>query len=110
MEYICLICFHKWQERMDTAKERQCSRCKSRAVVEYQQFESAVNEIRQIISSSERPLASISKAVGVMSPLTSQVRPGPLRVVRLWRKVLLEAGVKENELNAYLEVRRRDSS
>jgi len=74
-------------------------------VVGYQQFESAVNEIRQIIRSSERPLASISKAVGVMSPLTSQVRPGPLRVVRLWRKVLLEAGVKENELNAYLEVR-----
>jgi hypothetical protein len=90
---------------MDTAKERQCSRCKSRAVVEYQQFETAVNEIRQIISSSERPLAIISKAVGVMSPLTSRVRPGPLRVVRLWRKVLLEAGVKENELNAYLEVK-----
>ena len=74
-------------------------------VVGYQQFESAVNEIRQIISSSERPLVSISKAVGVMSPLTSRIRPGPLRVVRLWRKVLLEAGVKENELNAYLEVR-----
>ena len=105
MEYICLLCFHRWHERMDMAKERQCSRCKSRAVVEYQQFESTVNEIRQIISSSERPLVSISKAVGVMSPLTSQVRPGPLRVVRLWRKVLLEAGVKENELNAYLEVR-----
>jgi len=105
MEYICLLCFHRWHERMDTAKERQCSGCKSRAVVEYQQFESAVNEIRQIISSSERPLVSISKAVGVMSPLTSRVRPGPLRVVRLWRKVLLEAGVKENELNAYLEVR-----
>jgi len=87
---------------MDTAKERQCSRCKSRAAVEYQRFESAVNEIRHIISSSERPLVSISKAVGVMSPLTSRVRPGPLRVIRLWRKVLLEAGVKENELNAYL--------
>ena len=105
MEYICLLCFHRWNERMDMAKERQCSRCKSRAVVEYQQFESAVNEIRQIISSSERPLVSISKAVGVMSPLTSQVRLGPLKVVRLWRKVLLEAGVKENELNAYLEGR-----
>jgi hypothetical protein len=90
---------------MDTAKERQCSRCKSRAVVEYQQFESAVNETRQIISRSEGPLISISKAVRVMSPLTSRVRPGPLRVVRLWRKVLLEAGVKENELDAYLEVR-----
>jgi hypothetical protein len=90
---------------MDMAKERQCSRCKSRAVVEYQQFEFAVNEIRQIISSSERPLVSISKAVGVMSPLTGRVRLGPLRVVRLWRKVLLEAGVKENELNAYLEGR-----
>lgn len=105
MEYICLLCFHKWHERMDVAKERQCSRCKSRAVAEYQQFESAVNEIRQIISSSEQPLAIISKAVGVMSPLTSQVRLGPLRVVKLWRKVLLEAGVKENELDAYLEVK-----
>ncbi len=105
MEYICLLCFHKWHERMDVAKERQCSRCKSRAVVECQQFESAVKEIRQIISSSELPLVSILKAVGVMSPLTGRVRPGPLRVVRLWRKVLLEAGVKENELNAYLEVR-----
>jgi hypothetical protein len=40
-----------------------------------------------------------------MSPLTSQVRPGPLRVVRLWRKVLLEAGVKENELDVYIEVK-----
>jgi len=105
MEYICLTCFHKWHERMDTAKERQCSRCKSRAFVEYQQFESAVNGIRQIIKSSERPPVSISKAVGVMSPLTGRVRPGPLRVVRLWRKVLLEAGVKENELDAYLEDR-----
>jgi len=103
MEYICLLCFHKWHERMDMAKERQCSHCKSRAVVEYQQFESAVKEIRQIISSSEQPLAIISKAVGVMSPLTSQVRPGPLRIVKLWRKVLLEAGVKEDELDAYLE-------
>jgi len=105
MEYICLLCFHRWHERMDNAKERQCSRCKSRAVIEYQQFESAVNEIRLITSSSERPLASISRAVGAMSPLTSRVRPGPLRIVRLWRKVLLEAGVKENELDAYLEVR-----
>ena len=105
MEYICLTCFHRWHERMDTAKERQCSRCKSRAAVEYQQFESAVNEIRQIISSSERPLAIISRAVGAMSPLTSQVRPGPLRIVRLWRKVLLEAGVKESELDAYLGAR-----
>ena len=105
MEYICLTCFHRWHERMDTAKERQCSRCKSRAAVEYQQFESAVNEIRHIISSSERPLASISKAAGVMSPLTGRIRPGPLMVIRLWRKVLLEAGVKENELNAYLEGR-----
>ncbi len=106
MEYICLLCFHRWHERMDTAKKRQCSSCKSRAVVEYQQFESAVNEIRQIISSSsERPLVIISKAVEVMSPLTGRIRPGPLRVVRLWRKVLLEAGVKENELNAYLEGR-----
>lgn len=105
MEYICLLCFHRWRERMDEAKERQCSRCKSRAVAEYQQFESAVNEIGQIISSSERPLVSISKAVVAMSPLTGRVRPGPLRVVRLWRKVLLEAGVKENELDAYLEGR-----
>ena len=105
MEYICLTCFHKWHERMDMAKERQCSRCKSRAAVEYQQFEFAVNEIKQIISSSEPPLVSIPKAVGAMSPLTGRVRPGPLRVVRLWRKVLLEAGVKENELNAYLEGR-----
>lgn len=102
MEYICLLCFHTWRDRIDEARERQCSRCKSRAVVEYPQFESAVNEIRQIISSSERPLATISRAVGVMSPLTSQVRPGPLRVLRLWRKVLLEAGVKESELDAYL--------
>jgi hypothetical protein len=90
---------------MDLAKERQCSRCKSRAAVEYQQFESAVNGIRQIIGSSEGPLVSISKAVGVMSPLTGRVKPGPLRIVRLWKKVLLEAGVKENELDAYLEGR-----
>jgi hypothetical protein len=95
---------------MDMAKERQCSSCKSRTVVDYLQFESVLNEIRQIISSSERPLVSISKAVRIMSLLASQVRPGLLRVVRLWRKVLLEAGVKENELDAYLEVRWLDSS
>lgn len=73
--------------------------------LQYQQFESAVNEIRQIIGSSERPLAGISRAVELMSPLTSRVRPGPLRVVQLWRKVLLEAGVKENELNTYLRTK-----
>ena len=103
MEYICLICFHRWQERMDRPKERQCSSCKSRAVVEYRQFEWAVDEIEKIINSSEPPLASISKAVVAMSPLTSQVRPGPLRVAKLWRKVLLEAGVKEKELDMYLQ-------
>jgi hypothetical protein len=102
MEFICLLCFHRWQERMDVAKERQCSRCKSRAVVEYQQFQSAVDGIRLIVNSSERPFVSISKAVEIMSPLTSLVRPGPLRVIRLWKKILLEAGVRENELNMYL--------
>jgi DNA-directed RNA polymerase subunit RPC12/RpoP len=102
MEYICLTCFHRWDERLDKAKERQCSNCKSRAVVEYQQFETVVSEMRQIIRGSERPIISISKAVQAMSPLASQIRPGPLRIMRLWRKVLLEAGVRENELDNYL--------
>jgi hypothetical protein len=87
---------------MDMAKERQCSRCKSRAVAEYQQFETVVSEMRQIIRGSERPLISISKAVQAMSPLASQIRPGPLRIMKLWRKVLLEAGVRESELDNYL--------
>jgi DNA-directed RNA polymerase subunit RPC12/RpoP len=102
MEYICLLCFHRWNERLDKAKERQCSSCKSRAIVEYQQFETVVREMRQIIRGSERPLISISKAVQAMSPLASQIRPGPLRIMRLWRRVLLEAGVRENDLNNYL--------
>lgn len=102
MEYICLLCFHKWRERTEKVTERQCSQCKSRAVVKYHQFESVINQIKQIIHSSERPVVSISKAVIAMSPLTSRVRPRPLRVIRLWKKVLIEAGVKEDELNTYL--------
>lgn len=103
MEYICLLCFHRWHERTDKVKERQCSRCKSRAVVEYDQFESVVNQMKKIIRSSERPIVSISKAVAIMLPLTSRVRPGPIRVVNLWRRVLIETGVKETEANAYLQ-------
>jgi DNA-directed RNA polymerase subunit RPC12/RpoP len=102
MEYTCLLCFHRWDDRMDKVKERQCSRCKSRAVVEYGQFESVVNQMREIIRSSERPIVSISRAVAIMLPLSSRVRPGPLRVMNLWRKVLIEAGVKDDEVDAYL--------
>ena len=88
---------------MDNAKERQCSHCKSRAVVEYRLFESTVNEMKQIIRSSERPVVNISEAVGAMLPLTSRVRPGPLRVAGLWRRVLVEAGAKEKELDMHLQ-------
>ena len=84
------------------AKERQCSRCKSRAVAEYQQFETVVSEMRQIIRDSERPLISISKAVQAMAPLASRVKPGPRSILGLWRKVLLEAGVREKDLNSHL--------
>jgi len=103
MEYICLLCFHRWRERMDEVTERQCSRCKSRAVSEYRQFETVVSEMRKVIRRArEQPLISISKAVQAMSPLASRIRPGRLRIMRLWRKVLLEAGVRENDLDNYL--------
>jgi len=88
LKYICLKCFHIWTSRFYKVKERQCSRCKGRAVVELSKFERAVEAVR------EAPPDRVAKALLYMSELVIHLWYDPILVTNLHLEDFKKAGIK----------------
>lgn len=78
MRYKCLSCGHEFEDRSGTLRnQRQCSKCGRRRVVDIQQYETAIEKVKEFRRLNPDPkvpreaLASLLKALEPASPQAS---------------------------------------
>jgi len=78
MRYRCLACGHDFEDRSDTPRnQRQCSKCGRRRAVEMQQYQAAIEKVKEFrrvnpgLKVSRQALASLLEALEPASPQAS---------------------------------------
>lgn len=67
MRYRCLACGHEFEDRVDSAKRRQCSNCGRRRVIEADKYRNAVEAAKEF--RYKFPLASFEEAMAALDSL-----------------------------------------